>query len=187
MTTQNKSGLICRDCLPIRWGTVTAAQWADEHLNIDQVNQERLRIINNLDDHRPEALEDHPGVAQELQKLDFKLNLILEMLGQLISVSDTPPVAMPVLLAAESIAWSHSRADSLVLGEMLKVDVFLHPRYPFPLSFVGKVVTSTDAEMNQEIQLVPMSEQAQELYEKYLFKCHRRQIARERQKLKPIS
>ncbi len=182
--THKKSGLVCRDYLPIRWRAMTSEQWSIEQANIDQLNQERLRVINNLDDHRPDAVEDLPGVAQELQKLDFKLNLILEMLGQIMSVNDAPPVASDVLLAADKMAWSHGSTDSSILGEWVKVEVFLHPRYPFPIILVGKRVVSDDPEMNQQILLEPLSEQAQELYEKYLFRCHRRQIARERQKLK---
>ena len=181
MSDNSDTGLICIENLPIRWSRVDESDVqiavAASHL----LNEERLRVINGLDEHRLEIAEEHSGISQELHKLDFKLNLILEMVGQLMSAATQPPVAAPVELTPSSITW-HC-VQEVDRGSWLKVELFLHARYPFPVVMYGEVksVRKEGEGVQIELALQALSEQSLEQFEKYIFRCHRRHIARARQ------
>ncbi len=169
-----ETGLLCQEDLPVRWCLIDEEEIAAAQAVSYLLNEERFRVINTLDDHRPELLEDNPGLSQELQKIDFKLNLILEMLGPLVSSGLQPPVTLPVVLMPHRLKLN--LPESIALQSWLKIELFLHARYPFPVVFFGQLENEEHGML--DVALLPLSEEATEQYEKYLFRCHRRAIAR---------
>ena len=180
MSDSLETGLVCHETIPLSWSVVAEASLAEAQSSVVVVNEERLRVINSLDDYCSEAVEDHPALSHELQKLDFKLNLILEMVGQLVSAGLQPQGVMPVVLSSKRLSWLCQEPPAL--GSWLKIELFLHDRYPFPVIFFGRVDLVEEEEQGSRVELAlqPLSEQGQEQFEKYLFRCHRRQIARAR-------
>ncbi len=178
MSESIETGLLCKENLPVRWRVIAEEEIRTTQIATHLLNEERFRVINTLDDHRPESLEDNPGLSQELQKIDFKLNLILEMLGPLVAAGSDSPVTLPVLLTPHRLTLTCP--DTVAVNSWLEIELFLHARYPFPVVLVGQLdrVVSVAGETSMEVALLLLSEPAQEQYEKYLFRCHRRQIAR---------
>ncbi len=181
MSEPVETGLLCRENLPVRWSVLGEASLDAAQAAARLPNEERFRIINSLDDHRSELPDDSSALGQELQKIDFKLNLILDMLGPLVSAGSQPPVTLALELAPQHLSLGGEQADidGVFVGDWLQVELFLHPRYPFPVVLFGRV---SRLDGGVEIDLLPLSEAVREQYEKYLFRCHRRQIARARKR-----
>ena len=156
---------------------------ADVALRVDAVadaNWEHLQVIAGLDDHGPESLDDHPALAQELQRLDFKLNVILDMISRLQGAAGDLPARVPVRLSASHLGFTTTA--EIAVGQMLEIELYLYARYVFPIVLFGTVEgVSADHDVRSvTVRLSALADDAQALYEKSVFRCHRRQVARRR-------
>ncbi len=178
MAAEDAGGLLCHEELALRWSVVSEGEVALARAAARPLNEERLRVVNTLaEHHRAEAAEEGSALSQELQRLDFKLNLVLEMVGRLLAADNTPPATVAVELGPRHLRW---RADPPPApGQWLRVELYLNARYPFPVLFFGRV-DSVDEEGRVRLLFDCDDEAAQGHYEKYLFRCHRRQVARRR-------
>ncbi|ALP52668.1 hypothetical protein Tel_05620 [Candidatus Tenderia electrophaga] len=174
------SGLFCELSIPFEW---TAADKADTATAVtpaeELANQNCLKIVLGLDDVSHDANDDVLEVSYELQRLDFKVNVILELVGQLVSQNLSLPARHAVKLGPSSIRW-RTQASPAEVGQRLRLKLFPDQRFPFPLCLRGRVATLEQVEQDWEIRLEldQMHEYTQDLLEKYIFRCHRRHIAR---------
>lgn len=170
-----ESGLFCDLNIPFCWSQITSEE-ANNFGNLSQENINRLHTILGLDDGYSRDLHDEEaGLAAEIQRLDFKINIILGMVAQLVSVRSELPPAVSVTLSAENLIFE-STVNTPPQGAMLALELFLDKRYPFPLVFHGRVeAVPHTAGIN--VILEPSPPVFQELLEKYIFRCHRRHIA----------
>lgn len=180
--TSELGGLYCDLHVPLEWEPLTAS---DSPVGVDLVNQNRLKIILGLDEVIHEA-DENPELGQELQRLDFKVNIILELVGQLVSHNLTLPPSSSIKLGPDTVQWV-TREPAPSQGQTLEIRLYLDQRFPFPLSLRGQVAGLAQTPAGSQVQLVldPMSEQTQDLLEKFIFRCHRRHIAR--MKTQPVN
>ena len=175
--------LTCKVTLPIKCTPLELGEVLQMDV-ITQANINRLNIILNLNETHPHDLdEESPGLAREFQRIDLKINVILEMVGQLILQGGTLPEPVSINLNPHYIEW-HESASSLELDQRVKLELFPDMRVPFPLVFCGKIESISAADNKQDnikIRLDPLDEPFLELLEKYIFRCHRRDVARMRQ------
>ena len=174
------TGFLCHESLPLTWSVIDPDSLAGRQRAVAEQNAERLQVIAGLDDHAPEPLDDHPGLTHELQRLDFKLNVILEMVSRLYGAAGELPSRVPVGLGSSRVGFT--TADAPAVGQVLQIELYLYPRYVFPVVLFGTVdsVAARDDAAAVTVTLTPMADDAQELFEKAVFRCHRRQVARQR-------
>lgn len=176
-------GLSCKFNLPLSWSVLpdTAADvQGDYSQTAEQNNLNRLQVILGLDDTSRDFHEDESGVAAEIQRLDFKINILLEMVSHLVTAGQGVPEPLSVTLSSRHLLWE-SCNEAPPQGERVAVTLFLDLRFPFPLVLHGRV-ESVAGEIPQSckvrVVLDPCSESLQEMLDKYIFRCHRRHIAR---------
>lgn len=169
------SGLSCDLNIPFSWSQMSvdmgcgAAVLAQENIN-------RLQVILGLDDYSSHDVhDDEKGLAAEIQRLDFKINIILGLVAQLVTTRSELPLPVPVTLSADILVFNSSE-NVPPQGAMVALQLFLDKRYPFPLVFHGRVETVAHA-AGTNVILEPSPPVFQELLEKYIFRCHRRHIA----------
>lgn len=172
-------GLFCNLVIPFGWYPQTGSE-SDSVTTVERKNVERLQVIFGMDDHcSRESHEEEPGLSAEIQRLDFKINIILGLVAQLVERRSELPPPLPVALSTKALYVDFGR-DAPPCGEMLTLELFLDSRYPFPLVFNGKV-EATEGDFSQvgraSVLLEPLPSDFQELLEKYIFRCHRRHIA----------
>ncbi len=167
------SGLVYQDLIALRWRLLESPPSAIENASREYHNAELLRIIATLD----EFADEHPGVSPELAHLDFKLNLVLDLVGEIVAYYHDLPPAVPARLAAQAVEWESGQAPPL--GSAVAMEIYLHHNYPHPVVLPGKVqAVSPLAQGNRcLVAFDPLSEQAQEWLEKIIFLHHRRQVA----------
>lgn len=171
-------GLSCALKLPLEWSSLKES-CSSLSSSVERANQNCLKIVLGLSDCMHESHDENTELSQDLQRMDFKINIILEMLGQLLSKNIKIPPDVDLKLGPKAIQWL-KLANPPESGQMIQVKIYLDTRFLFPFVICGEVATVTPVEAGYSvvIQTAEISASSLELLEKYIFRCHRRQIAR---------
>ena len=177
-------GVIYKDIIPLKWRDILREELEFSYLSLQDANEEVLRFITTLDDFHVEN-QDELGSASgsDLSRIEFKLNLLLDMVTQLVEREMAMPEAVPITLGSAGIEWM----SNVVPGEgaLLELSLYLHHKYPRPLIVIGEVLSVTPIEGGIGRYLVrlayeTMSAPVQSGLEKIIFRQHRRSIAQSR-------
>jgi hypothetical protein len=171
-------GLIFEDFLPLAWVEGPLPQDVIlGRLNAD--NQQLLGAEASLDEVRVhEALKDEsPALLHELQRLEFKLNVLLRLVADLAKRSSALPPARHIKLSAGGMEWIGEGAPAM--GSSGVVDVYINTTLPQPLRLPATVIgRRTHAEsVVTQMQFTGLSDPVVDLMEKLIFRHHRRLIA----------
>lgn len=175
-------GLWYEDRLPVRWDETGEAPTAAQSLGAGNSGEQFLRHLGVLDEHRTDADEDGQ-LSHDIQRLEFKVDLLLELVGRLAGRDIVLPPAVAVRLGADRMQWTTAPADAPGEGRLLRVELFLYPRLPTPLELFGaveSVVTVPDG-VRVTVRYAGMGEGLRNALEKLIFRQHRRLVAQARQ------
>jgi hypothetical protein len=174
-----EEGLVCEEEMPLEWSVVEALP-ADAHLAALHVSNEALiRACESLEEvHRP--ADEAPEVAYELARIESKLNVVLELLGEWLKrQGDMPPVRQ-VRFNASGMEWT--APDGPPGGALVHVRVHLCSAFPKPLNLYGEVVDreqGSDA-VRTVVKLLGVSQSVADGLERMVFRRHRRAVAQAR-------
>jgi hypothetical protein len=148
--------------------------------SFDERNLRLLQAWEAMDQHvlPPEKVEDAPYAA-EILRLDLKLNLLLDLVGQLLVANHPRPHPVPVRFNALGAMW-RGTGTLPEAGEQGIVEIYLKDSLSEPLRMAGRV-TSVTPEGGIKVKFLPMGEGVSDILEKLAFRRHRRQIAGARQ------
>jgi hypothetical protein len=168
--------LAYEDVLPIEWKR--AAEPFDPSL-IGSYQDRNLRVLQAMS-----ALEEHGQVEKadenaphhaDLMRLDLKLNLVLDMVGQLLVASHPRPRAVPIRFNAVGAVWQ-GNAPHPEMGQQGVLEIYLRDCIADPLRLVGRIA-SVSPDGRIKARFVPPGENIADLMEKLAFRKHRRQVA----------
>ncbi len=175
-------GLFYESNIPLVWQVMDAVPDDNELMIINEDNGRFLKALAALNEGMPEAAEEIPQTAAELQRLDLKLNLLLEIVGQLLASQSTLPLPTQVRLGHCGIDWVAQ--DFPPSGVLVRVEVYLRKELPSPLKFHGVAVITEGAQddvdgekKRVQLRFVGLSTALQDDLEKFIFRHHRRSIA----------
>jgi hypothetical protein len=171
-------GLIFEELLPLAWSAGEMPQGlALARLNAD--NQQLLGAESSLDEVRvSEALkEESPALLHELQRLEYKLNILLRLTAELALRSSALPPAQKARLGARGLEWFGAAAPAA--GAAGLVQIYINPALPQPLKIPCTVAgeRTEDGERIAQLQFRDMSDGVVDLLEKLIFRHHRRLVA----------
>jgi len=175
-------GLSFEDLLPIAWTPALPA----ERLQLARMNADNQQLLGaeaSLEEARVlEALKDEsPALVHELQRLEYKLNIVLRLTAE-ISLREKPlPPAHPVRLGARGLEWQ--RDEGLAPGATGVVQLYINPALPQALRLSCRVVgeQALGAVRVVQLEFLGQSEQVVAQLDKLIFRHHRRLIAGARQ------
>jgi hypothetical protein len=176
------SSLTFTGCLPLAWRELSMLPDDAELRNIEHSNLTVLHTLFALDIHSGDYSDDPSALtnATELKRLDFKVGLLLEMVGQLFARQQAIPPEHALTLTVNDLSWQTDAA--LPVGALLQLDLYCNLSYPRPLILHAQVVDSVSSSSNYQIK-APFYRQStalQEAIERYIFLQHRRFIANRR-------
>jgi hypothetical protein len=172
-------GLIFEELLPLAWVEGPLPQGLElVRLNAD--NHQLLGAEATLDEVRiSEALskEESPALLHELQRLEYKLNILLRLTADLAARSSPLPPAQPTRLGARGLEWSG--AASPKVGTTGLVHVYINPALPQPLKIPCAVAgeRTQNSERVAQLKFRDLSDAVVDMLEKLIFRHHRRLIA----------
>lgn len=144
-----------------------------------------------------EAIND--PVAQELQRLDSKIDVLIDMLGKLLFrefgmpgshniwlgkdglqiLLDTAADGDPSMTDFPTSTFSEAAAALSDCGCLLKASLFLDVHFPRPIELLAKAVKVETEDRNGLLvaTFVELDKGVKELLEKFIFQQHRRVVA----------
>src|SRR5579859_804587 len=105
--------LAFQDVLPIVWRPMTSPWERDLAASFDERNLRLLQAWDAMEEHvaiEKQKPEDVPYAA-EIMRLDIKMNLLLDLVGQLLAGNRPRPTASPVRFNALGATW-HTTGNS---------------------------------------------------------------------------
>ena len=171
-------GLIFEDCLPLAW---TAGPLI-EGLALARMNADNHQLLGaeaSLDDVRVhDALKDEsPALVHELQRLEFKLNILLRLTAEMAVRNNSLPPAQRCRLSSRGLEWFGEAAPAAGLTGLLSA--YINPALPQPFRVSCSVIAvgTADGQRVARLEFAGLSDAAVELLEKLIFRHHRRLIA----------
>lgn len=135
----------------------------------------------SLDEQRPVHVdskhdEEH-ALAEDLQRLEFKVNVLIQLVARLMKREDAMPPVRHWRLHGQGVEWLV--ADDAPASGVGLVSLYVSRNFPQPLVLPGRVVGMREDAHGRWVQfrfagLVPA---AAELLEKLIFRHHRRAVA----------
>lgn len=169
--------LYYEDRLPLRCTVLDGAPDGARLARLQEESEEVLRVLSALDEHYPELTDEHPLVAHELQRFDFKLNLLLDLVSQVLTRHHPLPQPVPVKLGAQGLEWT--AASPPPAAAWVELEIYLNPKYPSPLMLPAQVQDVRPAPGGALVTATfgALAESVQDWLGKTIFRHHRRQIA----------
>ena len=168
--------LAYEDVLPLAWRRLpepfdptVAGSFAERNLRV-------LQSVSALEEHgQIEKTDESSPYAADIVRLDMKMNLLLDMMGQLLVASHPRPRATSVRFNALGGVWQ-GIAPFPELGNQGVLEVYLRDCVAEPLRLVGRI-TSVQPDGRIKVRFIPPGEHIADLLEKLAFRRHRRQVA----------
>jgi hypothetical protein len=166
--------LAYHDVLPVQWLALPSAPDRFELIGIEEANLLLLHACVAVEEHPARDRSEELGpLAGELARLDFKLNLVMQLLSKLITREKMPP--------ATGINFNGVGASWTCIGKPPRVGahgllrVQLRSSLPQPLELPAEVVGVDGS--TAKVKFPDISEALVEQIQKLAFLRHRRQIA----------
>jgi hypothetical protein len=171
-------GLIYEELLPVAWTQGPLAEGLVlARLNAD--NHQLLGAESSLDEVRVhEALKDEsPALLHELQRLEYKVNILLRLTAELALRSSGLPSADRVRLTSRALEWFGAQTPAVGATGLLAV--YINPALPQPLKIPCVVAGERRAEAMRVAQLrfMGLSDAVVQMLDKLIFRHHRRLVA----------
>lgn len=194
-------GLIHEADTPFSWQVIPTIPAAYECLKFHESNRQILQLL--LKEGAVQELDTIPDpITREMNRLDSKLDLLITMVGALLSKETEIPAIRKVRMGSNGlqVLLDPSSDEDAMLAELpvipfteyvpesstndclIKVNLYLDAHFPQPLTFFAKVeiVEYTGASSLMMATFLNKDQEVQDLLEKFIFQQHRRDIASSR-------
>ena len=176
--------LVFEDEMPLDWEAVDQLPPGPRLATLNASNEALLRVQEGLEEPARSS-EESQEIAQEFQRLDAKLNLMLELMAEWLRRQGDLPPAVPLRFNARGIAWE---ADTPPAPDTLvRIRLFVCPTLPKPLVLHARVLRhepcdesghGTGAMATRAVaEFLQLSPAAVDGLERLVFRRHRRQVA----------
>jgi hypothetical protein len=168
--------LAYEDLLPLAW-RVSAAPITDlAKRSFLERNVKMLQACTALEEHgQPEKADERAPQHADIVRLDMKVNLLLDLVGKLMTASHPRPEAMSVRFNALGAVW-HNKGALPAASSYGVLELYLRDCIVEPLRLSGRV-SSVSAEGKVQVKFDNCGEAVADLIEKLAFRRHRRQVA----------
>lgn len=171
-----QQGLVCEDEMPLAWAVVQSLPSAQQLAGRNVSNEALIRACEALEDTHRQP-EDSSEIAHELLRIESKLNLVLELLGDWLRAQGDPPPVRAVRFNAAGIEWQGP--DGPPAGANVRISFHLCQAFPKPLQLFGEVMESETANgtVRTVVRFLGVSEVVADGLERFIFRRHRREVA----------
>jgi hypothetical protein len=171
-------GLIFEESLPVAWTPGPRAEGLLlARLNAD--NHQLLGAESSLDEVRVhEALKDEsPALLHELQRLEYKVNILLRLTAELAVRSSGLPLPERIRMTSGALEWF--AANIPPVGATGLLAVYINPALPQPVKIPCVVAGQriVDEARAAQLRFMGLSDAVVEMLDKLIFRHHRRLVA----------
>jgi hypothetical protein len=168
--------LAFQDVLPVLWRVAPAPLDPDAAAGLIERNLQVLQAWDAMEEHGPvEKPDENSPYAADLMRLERKMNLLLDLVGQILATNRPRPAPAYVRFNALGAVW-RGTPPLPEAGAQGVLEIYLHDCLAQPLRLAGRV-TNVTPDGNVKARFSPLGEAVADLIEKMAFRRHRRQIA----------
>jgi hypothetical protein len=172
--------LAYEDLLPLAWRSSATPITDLAKRSFFERNLKMLQACGALEEHgQPEKADERSPNHADIVRLEMKINLLLDLVGKLMTASHPRPEAMSVRFNALGAVWQH-KGTVPTTGSYGVLELYLRESIVEPLRLSGRV-SGVSAEGKVQVKFDNCGEAVADLIEKLAFRRHRRQIAGARQ------
>jgi len=174
--------LAYHDVLPLSWTSHSQPFGRFELGRLEETNVVLLQACVAMQEQPVrDHGEDAGPLASEIARLDFKLNLVLQLLGRLV-LKDRAPPATTVRFNAHGASWT-AIGTLPAAQERGLLRIHLHASLPQPLELVTVISHVEGALVRAQFEDLP--DAVGDLLQRLAFLCHRRDVADARKSRSP--
>ena len=171
--------LAYQDLLPVAFKPLAQPLELPAITALTDRNVRLLQVCAVLEEHgATEKKDESTPHAADMMRLEVKVNLLLDLVGQLLAAQLPRPAQTLVRFNAMGAVWK--TLDPPRVGQQGLLEIWLRDSLPQPLALVANV-TQVAADGHVKASFVPPGEATADLLEKLAFRRHRRQVAGVRQ------
>ena len=171
--------LAYEDVLPVGWRPLAKSPDLATVTMLTERNVRTLHVCATIEEQGPvEKAEEKSMHSTDLLRLEVKMNLVLELMGQLLAAQQPRPAPTPVRFNALGAMWQSTAPPRN--GEQGFLDIYLRECLAQPLTLIANV-TQVTPEGKVRVTFTPPGEATADLIEKLAFRRHRRHVAGVRQ------
>ncbi len=167
--------LAFQDVLPVLWRPAPACPDPQALASLSERNLQILQTWEALTDQSRVEPDESSPLSGELQRLDRKLTLLLDLVGQILAANRPRPAPVPVCFNALGAAW-RAAGPAPAAGAAGTLEIHLHECVAQPLRFAARV-TEASAAGDITVRFLPLEDAVAALIARVAFRRHRRQIA----------
>ncbi|MDE2448915.1 MAG: PilZ domain-containing protein [Gammaproteobacteria bacterium] len=168
--------LAFQEVLPVLWRAAPSPLDPDAAASLAERNLQVLQAWDAMQEHGPvEKPDENIPYAADLMRLERKMNLLLDLVGQILATNRPRPAPAYVRFNALGAVW-RGTPPLPEAGAQGILEVYLHECLAQPLRLPGRV-TNVTPDGSVKARFSPLSESIADLIEKMAFRRHRRQIA----------
>lgn len=175
------------DNLPIKWSVLPQLPSDGEIQRHYRDDEELLQnVLLNADFVSQDGDEEELDNAHEhFQRLEARLDLLLSLVTEMMSGNGNLPPPQAVTISGQGLRVQSGDAAECDINQdtLLKVDLYLDPQFPRPLTLYAYPVDVQEHEFT--VKFSPLESHLQDLLDKYVFRQHRRAIALARKSENP--
>lgn len=175
--------LAYHDVMPLEWQARTRPLDTFEHHTLEEANLLLLQACVAIEEHPIRDQGEDPGpLAGEIARLDFKLNLVLQLLSKLVLKGRMPP-STTIQFNAHGASWT-ALGPVPVVGSHGLLRIHLRGALPQPLDLPAVVRGVQGAQVRVRFEELP--DAVGELIQRLAFLRHRRDVADARKARSPV-
>lgn len=161
-------GLIFEGMLPVGLDFLDSFPGDDQLALLNEQNENFLKT--SLVWHETVDVDEFDDVGQELKRQDLKINLLLDMVGELLALQNKLPETRPIKFSTHALE-SDFQSEAVVPGAKAMISLYLMPAFPRSVKLYAEFDSTGKA------VFCCMSQNVQDGLEKIIFRHHRRMIA----------
>jgi Atypical PilZ domain, cyclic di-GMP receptor len=172
-------GITYHDQLPFAWEFHSQLPSEGELHRLNCANEELLQTLLVLDEPTLDSEEETEGMGHEhWRRLEGKLNILLSLVGEMLTADAALPATHALQLGVAGLCVQGVNASTPQPGHILKVSLFLDPKFPRPLQLFAHVLEVNEKSFT--LVYSALDAPVQDLLDRYVFRQHRRAIASSR-------
>jgi len=163
--------------LVLKWSALPQAMSPS---SLRQNNLLTFSLLETFTEQQSAAHEGHSSSSPELQRIENKLNLLIDMVSQLSGQSQQHHAPIPVRLSCKAIEWLSDSAP--VEMASLLLEFYLDGEMQHALKIIARVVSVIERDGRYLVQarFTSLDETEKNHLEKWIFAHHRRMVAQTR-------
>lgn len=171
--------LAYEDVLPVGWRSLAKPLDLGAVAVLTERNVRTLQVCATIEEQGPvEKAEDKSMHSNDLLRLEVKMNLLLELMGQILAAQQPRPAPTALRFNALGAVWQTATPPRN--GEQGLLDIWLRDCLAQPLTLIANV-TQVTTDGRVKATFTPPGEATADLIEKLAFRRHRRHVAGVRQ------